>query len=128
MRPCPKCGSDFKPLRATDPWCEQCDRDYKRNYHFKKRYGLTFEEYVAWWTRIDGGCESCGDFRLLNPTKANGKPDKSARLHIDHDHAVHEPHARGLLCKTCNVLAGWIEKDFGRIQKVTEYLNNRSNA
>ena len=128
MRPCPKCGVEFEQTSATNPYCEQCDRDYKRNYNFLRNYGISFDEYVAWWNRIDGRCEACGEFRLLNPTKATGKPDRSARLHVDHDHAVNEPHARGLLCKDCNVLAGWIEKDFGRIQKVTEYLNNRSNA
>jgi len=70
---------------------------------FRKRYGLSMEEYDS---LIVNPCQICG-------SNHNKK--------IDHDHTVSKPHYRGVLCNSCNLLLGRIES-IG-IDKFVKYLS-----
>lgn len=90
----------------------QRDRDYK------KRYGITLEEYNSILKIQDGKCLICG----LN----KGGP-KTPNLAVDHDHTTGK--VRGLLCVKCNGSLGWYEMYRYEIKKyldhalVANYIN-----
>jgi hypothetical protein len=69
-----------------------CD-PYRRPANLRNRYGLTLETWGRMAEAQDGRCAVCGC-----------EPD---RLDIDHCHATGR--VRGLLCRRCNLLVGWLE-------------------
>lgn len=71
------------------------DRDRKRY----ARYGITQEQYDAMLISQEGRCAICG----TDQWGGSGN-----RPHIDHDHATKK--VRGLLCFSCNVTLGWMER------------------
>ncbi len=45
---------------------------------------------------------------------------------IDHDHDTGL--VRGILCKDCNLVLGWVRDDTGRLQDMIAYLEKASRA
>jgi hypothetical protein len=72
------------------------------------------KDYYAIFNSQNGVCAVCNE------------PGGKISLAVDHDHVT--GHIRGLLCVTCNVLLGRIEKDRRRIQLISDYLAQRSQA
>src|SRR3972149_7896952 len=71
----------------------------RRAQNFKKKYGITVEEYNAIFKSQRGKCAICGR-----------QPDgRWKRLFIDHKHASGK--IRGLLCIRCNRAIGLIRDD-----------------
>lgn len=64
--------------------------------------GLTDKEahdnYLEMMNAQAGFCAGCGVHRN----------ELSEEFHVDHDHSTHV--VRGLLCRTCNVLEGWLKR------------------
>lgn len=54
------------------------------------RFGVNIEWYDAKLTEQGGVCAICG------------RPPKTLRLAVDHDHNKGQKHVRGLLCSACN--------------------------
>lgn len=80
-----------------------------RNYHLKRRYGLT-EAEVSQMIQAQGGtCAVCWE----------GKPE-----HVDHDHVTGE--IRGILCFNCNGGLGQFKDDVSRLINAIAYLEGRS--
>ena len=70
---------------------------------FRDLYGITIAEYDEMFKAQGGVCAICG------------KPEKSRRISVDHDHATGR--ARGLLCTNCNVTLGKLELRFDAFMK-----------
>jgi len=124
---CKTCGSDD---RYTGGGCRPCKKSRQKAYYKRKneetggdwrkryynpdptyqaarRYGITEAEVEA--LRSQGECEVCGG--------AEG-------LSIDHDHETGQ--VRGLLCRGCNLALGHVDDDVDRLQKLIEYLVQKS--
>ncbi|MBU2051427.1 MAG: endonuclease VII domain-containing protein [Gammaproteobacteria bacterium] len=63
-----------------------------------KRGGITLEEYNQMFAKQNGCCAICGKHQS----------ELKNRLAIDHNHETGE--IRGLLCTSCNITLGWLEK------------------
>jgi DNA repair exonuclease SbcCD ATPase subunit len=112
MKTCSKCDetknlADFaKKSRAKDglrPQCKKCDQAYRddnqeavRDYHYKKRYGISLEEYRAKLEEQGGCCAICGT--------SHSEHSRMKTLVVDHCHKTGK--VRGLLCHGCNVALG----------------------
>jgi hypothetical protein len=85
-------------------------RKYAAN--LRNRYHLTPEEYDARLAEQDGRCAICRE-----------KCATGRRLAVDHDRKCCPGKTscgkciRGLLCYTCNVRLGWVEKFLGAIMQ-----------
>ncbi|MEV0647233.1 endonuclease VII domain-containing protein [Phytomonospora sp. NPDC050363] len=83
-----------------------------RNYHLKRRYGLTeaqVEEMLAaqFWV-----CAIC---KL-----------EHERYHVDHDHVTGK--VRGILCFKCNNALGLFEEDYFRMKAAIEYIGEHLSS
>ena len=80
---------------------------------YRSRVGLTADQYDELLARQAGVCAICG------------KPPKTRRLHVDHDHATQR--VRGLLCFVCNryVLGKYATP--AKLRAAADYLE-RGNA
>ena len=79
-----------------------------KNYHLKKKYGITLEQYNNMLVDQNGVCHLCG--------RTNG--DRS--LAVDHNHKTGK--VRRLLCAHCNYLVGTVESRQSEIDRIKEYL------
>jgi hypothetical protein len=80
-----------------------------RNYHLKRRYGLTEAEVKALIEEQGGVCAVCWV----------EKPE-----HVDHDHRTGK--VRGILCFNCNGGLGQFKDDIDRLINAIAYLEGRS--
>lgn len=105
---CPDCN-DVKPLRefptnrsASSGYMTSCKPCHNartrasleanggaRNYHLRRRYGITVEHYNKMFAEQDGLCAIC---------------QEAPAEHVDHDHKTGK--VRGLLCFNCNGALG----------------------
>lgn len=79
-----------------------------RGRQYKKKYGISLQEYNSLLISQGGVCKSCGS------------PPSRRNLDIDHDHSTGM--IRGLLCSNCNTALGLLKEDPLRIKKLLEYL------
>jgi hypothetical protein len=100
-RPCNK--SVAKAWREANP--EQYGR-VSRNATYKRKYGITLDEYDAMWSVQNGTCLICDEHH--------------DRLFVDHDHATGE--VRGLLCNQCNLCLGHARDTPELLRKAATYL------
>ena len=95
------------------PLCE-VDAEYKnlcrRHYKWMKKHSITLDHILS---DLVNGCAACGS-----------KED----LCIDHDHSICSgknvcPECyRGILCRSCNLIAGYANDDVDRLVGVMSYL------
>jgi len=83
------------------------DPEKARESDLKRIYGLTLEEYNSMMLKQGGKCCICG-----------GKEKKA--LHVDHDHITGK--VRGLLCRRCNVVLGFVEENLNILDLLKEYI------
>ena len=76
-----------------------------RNYHLKRRYGLTEQQVQAMVDKYDGMCWLC---------------EEEPAVHVDHDHMSGE--IRGVLCFTCNAGLGNFKDRPDLLDKAVDYL------
>ena len=76
-----------------------------RNYHLKRRYGITAAEYDAMLAEQGGLCALCRQ-----------RPAE----HVDHDHAFGQ--VRGLLCSCCNQGLGNFRDQLQHLKAAVDYL------
>ena len=81
-----------------------------RDAYYRRKYGITEDDYQALLVSALGGCWVCG--RL--PTKR--------RLHVEHDHKTGR--IRGLVCWKCNVLLKQASDSPAILRYAAEYLES----
>lgn len=82
---------------------------YHADWQFKKKYGISLEQYNSMYTTQDGVCAIC-----------NRPESKGVRLSVDHNHNSGE--VRELLCHRCNVAIGLVGESQEIISKISQYL------
>jgi len=139
MKQCKTCKQnktfeDFGPHKTTKDHyannCRSCDskrvlkyqRDnseiYKEKYFIRgiNRHGISVDKYNQLVDENSGNCWICGGI------------DEGKRLAIDHDHSCCKKNyscgkcIRGVLCQSCNMIVGHIEKNKIDLNKINQYL------
>jgi hypothetical protein len=121
---CPTCAA-FKPVEqfpknranadGLGGYCKPCHnakgketytRLYgsTREYHLRRRYGITRDEVDAMIEAQGGTCAACA-----------GKPE-----HVDHDHRTGK--VRGILCFNCNQALGNVRDNTAVLSGLLSYL------
>ena len=85
--------------------------EYYRNWHLKRKYGITHDEYLEMLEEQNGCCKICS----LPATE-----ERHGVLRVDHDHETGQ--VRALLCHHCNVLLGHSKEDIEILEKAIDYL------
>jgi len=80
----------------------------QRKAGYKRRYGITVEEYEAMYTEQGGVCAVCQ------------LPPKTYRLSVDHNHTTGK--ARALLCQNCNAALGLLYENTERSYALADYI------
>lgn len=83
------------------------ERKYSRDFHLRKNYGISEEQYCQMVVNQGGLCLLC-------------QKKRKRRLDVDHDHNTSE--VRGLLCQNCNRLLGWANDDTDVLERAIQYL------
>jgi hypothetical protein len=86
------------------------NKDEQKERFFKRKYGLTLEQYTEIYNKQYGKCAICGKHQ----TKL-----KQA-LCVDHDHITNI--VRGLLCSNCNTGIGMLEDNVQLLTNAIDYL------
>lgn len=82
----------------------------ERQYHLKRRYGLSLEQYDELFNQQEGCCAIC----------LKHQSDLGQRLAVDHDHVTNE--IRGLACTFCNHRVIGRHRDADMIRRLAAYL------
>jgi len=97
--------------KAKNEW-EHAHPDVKLAKHLRSKYGITLTQYNEILS-LQGGC--CAICRKIT----------TERLLVDHDHATGQ--IRGLLCKRCNSMLGFIESvDRITVENALHYVEGQS--
>ena len=80
-----------------------------RNYHLKRRYGISVEDFAQMLAAQGGVCAICG---VQNPE------------HVDHDHVF--GNVRGILCFNCNGGLGQFKDSPDLLHNAIGYLRGTS--
>ena len=128
---CDACGVEFtarrhpSERRYCSPKCKGIGRANAglsqmsiRRYQFKKKYGLTIDDYERIRDSQGGGCAIC--FRV-DPVGRVSKHTSEYWLHVDHDHRTGA--IRGLLCGECNTVLGKMNDDPALLRRAADYLD-----
>jgi Recombination endonuclease VII len=108
---CLECKRDYDRLRRPK-WKSTQEHtqnyvEYNKEYHLKKAYNLTLEDYDLMYSRQNGLCAVCLQFFKV--------------LYVDHSHDTEE--IRGLLCRNCNLGLGFLKDSIDILQQAIEYLS-----
>ena len=131
VRLCQKCNRDlpgtleyfYANRDLLDQICKECTKEYAREYykgnkskHAQRgwslrlsKYGFTPELYYSMLEDQKGLCALCKN------------PPEQIKLAADHNHNTGK--ARGLLCHSCNIAVGYLEKyDEKWLSKAKKYI------
>jgi hypothetical protein len=92
-----------------------------RNKHYKKRYGITVEDYESMSARQNHLCAICG----LPETKKR-RDGTTSILAVDHNHTTGA--VRELLCVGCNHMLGNIENRNVSLDIIAAYIKRHSEV
>lgn len=81
----------------------------QRRRHYKKKYGITIEQYHEMFKQQKGKCAICQKYR-----------SRTRKLSVDHHHKTGK--VRGLLCTRCNFAIGYANEDVKIIDNMKLYL------
>lgn len=115
--PCNRCEGKKGPKYIDRKYCGRClvqiKKERSRGAHARAiftRYGITGEDYNRLYEFQQGKCALC--------RWATGK---TRRLSVDHDHRTGL--VRGLLCRPCNDLLGFIRDNPEYFRRGIDYLD-----
>jgi hypothetical protein len=119
MKTCPRCNKD-SPLSSHSPdpryrlgvksYCKPCIAGLTRAGIIKKQYGLSVEEYDR-LMQFPDYCQGCE--RELG----KGYNDRA----LDHDHKTGK--IRGVLCRKCNSVLGYVADSRKTLSRLSDYLS-----
>ena len=100
-------------------YCKACkadhyksDPDCNRRNNYKKRYGITVDDYNSMLEEQGHRCAIC---------KAESPDKRCVRFHVDHCHTTGK--VRGLLCNNCNIGLGKFQDNPQFLIEAAKYLN-----
>ena len=91
------------------------NKDKRKHYLLKTKYGLSLEDYKNKWIFQNGKCEICA-----RAFSESDRLSKSHSLVVDHNHSTSR--VRGLLCNSCNRALGLFQDNDILIQNAHKYL------
>ena len=94
-------------------------RDALRRSRFRRKYGITLEDYDRMFERQKGLCAIC-----KSPEQAKFR-GVVKRLFVDHDHKSNR--VRQLLCQRCNFLIGLASENAEILGRAISYLKRHSS-
>lgn len=83
----------------------------RREYHFKRKYGMSIADYEAMRELRSGRCDICLQQKTLN---------------VDHCHATGR--VRGLLCRECNTALGQFKDSPEALMRAAGYVAGTSGS
>jgi len=86
----------------------------RRNYEFKRKFGITIDDYVIMFKQQNGVCAICKQketFTMKGITHS---------LAVDHNHITGK--IRGLLCRSCNQALGHLKDNLDSLRQAIKYL------
>lgn len=84
----------------------------QRNSYYKKKFGITLEQYEELLTKQNHQCAICEN-------------TDTRRLAVDHCHTTGV--VRGLLCSSCNISIGRFQDDVSRLERAISYLKKSAH-
>lgn len=100
----------------TDRTQKRKYREYTRELHVKRKYGITIEFYNDMLETQDNCCAICGyEFGAVQ-----------GDTYVDHCHATGV--VRGLLCRKCNTGIGMFNDNTASLANAIDYLQQYANA
>lgn len=85
---------------------------WERRYQFKKKYGITIDQYQEMYDKQEGKCAICSVHQ----------DNLSRALCIDHNHSSGK--IRGLLCDKCNSILGYANDNITNLENAINYLKS----
>jgi Recombination endonuclease VII len=101
-------GTYCKPCHNTITRANREQHGGARNYHLRRRYGITAEHAAAMLAEQGGLCAICRE---------------AAADHVDHDHVTGR--VPGLLCFNCNGALGQFRDRTDLMIRAVDYLRGR---
>jgi hypothetical protein len=101
----------YKRKKENNP---EATSDYYRDWHLRRKYGITLEEFNALSEEQGHLCAICGKSNTLH-----------GKLVVDHNHNTGE--VRGLICSPCNSALGHAQDSVNVLEKMIDYLNERGS-
>lgn len=98
-------------------WYNEKYLNVARNNDYKRRYGITIDQYNQLLKKQNSVCAIC---KCNEPIK---RKDGTCFLAIDHCHKTKQ--IRGLLCRKCNLGLGMFRENPDLISIVLKYLNRK---
>jgi hypothetical protein len=108
-----------KRRKYTANWLAK-NPNANRNKHYKKRYGITVEEYESMAKAQNYLCAICE-----RPETKTRKDGTVMILCVDHNHLTGQ--VRDLLCNKCNILLGHLETGNVTFSQLIHYLKKHSD-
>lgn len=103
--------------------CKKCLKkwrfDIQREWHMKKKYGITLEDFEILWKKCNGRCVICTD-PLKRTTPRMGQDRET--VVVDHDHKTGR--VRGIICGYCNRVLGIFKDDIETFKRAIFYLSS----
>jgi Autographiviridae endonuclease VII len=123
-RECRECESKrFKAFYATNLQTQRArdrkryptEREMRSNAHYKRKYGISIEEYQRMLEQQNGVCAICHQAESVT-WKGRAIP-----LAVDHCHKTGK--VRGLLCNRCNRVLSLFDDDIEVMKSAINYLH-----
>jgi hypothetical protein len=108
-------GRSFKGI-AMNSKCKRCKEIQKSKAFMKRRYGISYEEYLQMLEAQEHKCAICASSDHKNKRTGN----LLQTFFIDHDHTTGK--VRGLLCSPCNHALGQFRDKKSVMLKAIAYL------
>jgi hypothetical protein len=119
MKECKDCGIEFVKTGKNHIRCATCkiveekrkQRIYERKLDYRKKYGITLEQYNAMFAKQNGCCVICNTHQS----------ELEKGLAVDHCHTTGK--VRGLLCNNCNLMLGFAKDNVNSLLSAIRYLS-----
>lgn len=92
-------------------------KEYRRNWHFQKKYGMSLAEYDNKRIEQEHRCYICGTHEIET---------HRGHLCVDHDHKTGQ--VRKLLCSKCNQGLGLFNDSPELVKKAAKYLEEHGKS
>ena len=115
---CAECTNEYlrKHYRKNYQGTEKFKRK-NTNYHYKRKYGIEYNEYLQMCEERNNRCDICGIEKVSAGNQSRGSKD---HLVLDHCHETGK--IRGILCQECNQGIGLLKDNTQNFKNAIKYL------